>query len=99
VVVTILYIEVVTVRTVGRTYDDEAGVDMAPGTADELATVEPAMEGVELAATGEEAGEGVGCGTKTRSTRTLSRPTYAWPRHWMLKTPAWLFELLGELYV
>jgi hypothetical protein len=99
VVVKTLYIEVVTVRTVGRTYDDVTRVDEMPGAADKLSAALPAVEGVALAATGEEAGERVGCGTKTGSTRTLSRPTYAWPRHWMLKTPAWLLELLGELYV
>ena len=70
-----LTIDVVTVRTLRGVYTEDGGPDGAPGAAVEPVIAVPAFEGVGLAGIGEEAGEGVGCGTKTGSTRTLSRPT------------------------
>lgn len=99
VVVTVLRIEVATVRTEARTavaVDAEAETPLIPP--DDTAEM-PGADAAELAAAEEATGVGDGCGTKTGSTRTLSSPTYAWPTHRMIKTPAWLLAVLGELEV
>ena len=70
-----LNIDVVTVRTLRGVDTEDGGHDEAPGAAVEPALAVPAGDGARLAEAWKEAGEGVGCGTDTGSTRTLSRPT------------------------
>jgi hypothetical protein len=69
-----LKIDVVTVRTLRGVYTEveDKRADEAPGAAEEITV---AAAPVDVARAWEETGEVVGCGTKTGSTRTLSRPT------------------------